>query len=611
MALKKHIALLFALILSAYLSVYIKNFDPPDTDFWWHLKTGEYIVENKNIPKKDIFSYGETKKLWINPEWLSQVVFYLIYEKFSFYGLIIFKGLIGIFISFLIFNLISYQTKEYFFPSIFTIFSQSVIMYWMQIRPQIFTFLFLPLLLFLLYKQKEKKYYLIFIPILFIFWANFHGGFLAGLLLLTVFTFSEILKIILRKLPYGLVKDKVNSPHIFFLLFSTIFSYLTPLINPNIHYVYIHPFYAVRDKFLLTILREWNPPDFSLSSSYTYLFLFSLGIFILILSYRKIDLTDLLIFLSFTYLSLSARRHFPLFAVISSPISAKYYALYNLKINFDERIKKIFLIILIFVSILFLFLLPGKLKFDKNNLIKTCFIYDGVEFIKLNKLSGPIFNDIDWGGYLIFKFYPKEKVAVDTRCDMVYPVSYLKEHMKILEGRNYKDFFEKHRINLVLITKDRTLNKFLLKDNEWFFIYPFYKGNLYIKKNLKIPKELKYPETYTHYLYQGFILLSKGELDKSILFLEKSIKLGARESEVYNNLGYAYVLKGKYIKAIEEFKKAEKLAPDNLYTHLNLGSSYATLGDYEKAKKEFKKVLKIDPNNKEAQNFLRELENKR
>jgi tetratricopeptide (TPR) repeat protein len=597
MALKKYIVIFFTLIVSAYLSLYIVNFDPPDTDSWWHIKTGEYIVKNRNIPKKDIFSYGRTKEIWINPEWLSQVIFYLVYKNFSFDGLLFFKALLGIFISFFIFILANFFTKEYFFSSIFTILSQTVIMYWMQIRPQIFTFLFLILLLFLLYKQ--KKYYLLFVPILFLIWANFHGGFLAGLFLLTLFTFSQILKIILKK------NSKNN---IFPILFSTIISYLTPLLNPNFFYVYIHPFYAVRDKFLLTILREWNPPDFSLSSSYTFIFLLSLGIFILIFSYRKIDLTDLLIFLSFTYFSFSARRHFPLFSLVCSPIFAKYSSLCNFKINFSERIKKIFLIILIFISLFFLFLLPERLKFNKNNLIKTCFIYDGVEFIKLNKLSGPIFNDIDWGGYLIFNLYPKEKVAVDTRCDMVYPVSYLKEHMEILEGKNYKDFFEKYKINLILITKDRTLNKFLLRDNDWLLIYPFYKGNLYIRKNLKIPEKLKYPETYTHYLYQGFVLLSKGEIEKSILFLKKSIKLGGREAEIYNNLGYAYVLKGKYIKAIEEFKKAEKIEPDNLYTHLNLAGAYATLGEYENAKKEFRRVLRIDPNNRYAKEALLRLE---
>lgn len=595
-SLKKYITIFFILTVSFYLSVYIKEFDPPDTDSWWHIKTGEYIVKNRIVPKKDIFSYGETKKLWINPEWLSQVVFYLIYSNFSFEGILIFKAIVGGLISLFIFLSIISHTQEYFFSSIFTIFSQTVIMYWMQTRPQIFTFFLLSLLSFLLFRRKKNKYYLLFIPTIFFIWANFHGGFLAGLFFLSVFAFSEVLKFFLKK----------SSEKIYLIFSWTFFSYITPLLNPNFYYVYVHPFYAVRDKFLLTILREWNPPDFSLPSSYTFLLFFIAGVFVLILSYKRLDLTDVLIFLSFTYLSFTARRHFPLFAIACCPVFGKYVNP-NLKINL-ENTKKIFLIILIFISSTFLFLLPEKLKFKKTDLIKTCFIYDGVEFIKLNKLSGPIFNDIDWGGYIIFQLYPEEKVAVDTRCDMVYPVSYLKKHMEILAGKNYKSFFEKYRINLVLITKDRKLNEFLFKDKNWLLLYPFYKGNLYIRKGVKIPKSLKYPKSYTHYLYQGFLFLSKGEVDKSILFLEKALKLGGREAEIYNNLGYAYILKGKYIKAIEEFKKAEKISPDNLYIHLNLANAYATLGEYEKAKKEFKKVLKIDPSNKEAKKFLKEFD---
>ena len=47
-------------------------------DFWWHIKTGEWIVENNQIPTNDIFSwYGMRENLsWISHEWLSALLIY-------------------------------------------------------------------------------------------------------------------------------------------------------------------------------------------------------------------------------------------------------------------------------------------------------------------------------------------------------------------------------------------------------------------------------------------------------------------------------------------------------------------------------------------------------
>jgi hypothetical protein len=58
-------------------------------DFWWHIKVGQWIVENGRIPTTDIFSwYGTENQIpWTAHEWLADVMFYLLHEACGQWGI--------------------------------------------------------------------------------------------------------------------------------------------------------------------------------------------------------------------------------------------------------------------------------------------------------------------------------------------------------------------------------------------------------------------------------------------------------------------------------------------------------------------------------------------
>src|SRR4030043_2282171 len=109
---KPLIILSFVILISSFFYVFIsaKLFD---SDFWWHISTGRYIVETGSIPDKDPFSYTsnlqENKNLLPEREnfilkqyWLSQVLFYLIYDYTGSKGIIILRALILIIVLLLV-----------------------------------------------------------------------------------------------------------------------------------------------------------------------------------------------------------------------------------------------------------------------------------------------------------------------------------------------------------------------------------------------------------------------------------------------------------------------------------------------------------------------------
>ena len=73
------IGILVTGILYAYRSGITGN------DFWWHVKAGEWVVRNRALIRTDVFSWfaRENGIRWVQQEWLSQVLFYLVHHAFG------------------------------------------------------------------------------------------------------------------------------------------------------------------------------------------------------------------------------------------------------------------------------------------------------------------------------------------------------------------------------------------------------------------------------------------------------------------------------------------------------------------------------------------------
>src|SRR5439155_24098982 len=80
--------LLLLLALAASLTP-IRNYD-----FWWHLKTGELILEQGAVPRADPFSFTAGSAPWVDHEWLSQVLMHAGYVAVGPPGLVVLKAVL-------------------------------------------------------------------------------------------------------------------------------------------------------------------------------------------------------------------------------------------------------------------------------------------------------------------------------------------------------------------------------------------------------------------------------------------------------------------------------------------------------------------------------------
>ena len=94
-----------------------------------------------------------------------------------------------------------------------------------------------------------------------------------------------------------------------------------------------------------------------------------------------------------------------------------------------------------------------------------------------------MFNDYDYGGFLIYEFYPDQKVFIDGRADM-YGDEFIREHITIYNGgKNWKDLFDKHSIDYVLVGKRAPISQLLQLSGGFAVIYQDRDHILLIRKS--------------------------------------------------------------------------------------------------------------------------------
>ena len=77
----------FVLILALGLFIMAAR-SVTDPDVWWHLRTGQLLLQNQNVFHSDPFSFTRFGQPWVDHEWLSQVLIFALYRGAGWGGLI-------------------------------------------------------------------------------------------------------------------------------------------------------------------------------------------------------------------------------------------------------------------------------------------------------------------------------------------------------------------------------------------------------------------------------------------------------------------------------------------------------------------------------------------
>jgi hypothetical protein len=446
-----------------------------DPDFWWHLRTGQLIVQIQSIPRTDPYSFTNIGRPWITHEWLSEVVLFWLFQLGS-YGLLIFTFSLIITGAFL-FSYLRSPIETRPFVAGFTLLLCAIASAptW-GVRLQMISLLLTSVFLFLLdqYQIKNTINFLIPLPLIMLVWVNLHAGYILGLAIIAIYiggSFIDFIFIRIRK------TESEHAPVIrpILMLFSALgLCAITALANPNGFKILIYPFQTLTSQAMQQFIQEWFSPDFHQLEWQPFAWIILALIGCGMLGKKGFSPTKILLTLIFGYSALRSIRIIPLFAVVVIPILAEQIgAIIKVKPNikplswFFKWSAPILVVFAFFAATLhFSQIVQGQQNSEEANFPKAA-----TNWISINQPKGNLFNSYNWGGYIIWRLYPQYHVYIDGRAD-VYGDIFINNYVNIYRAKpGWEQTFDSYSINLVLIDPGSPLAIALEQSLGWKMVY--------------------------------------------------------------------------------------------------------------------------------------------
>jgi hypothetical protein len=399
------------LILSAVCLFGLLSTESHDTDFWWHLKTGEYIVQHHDLPVPDPFAYttamnppsypGEAQVRHFNltHEWLSQILIYGVYSVGGLPAITLARAALLAAICALAGLLAARRTGK-FYAGIAASFASATLATVATIdRPMLVTFLFVAIFITLL----ELRRALWLIPPLALVWANCHGGFFMGWVVLLIYC-VETIPIGTR---WSFFRTREMSPGDRRRLWLvTACAIAASAINPN-GLAVISILFRYRQSAMTASLIEWRRP-YLWGSPYAFDLLLYAAAIVLIISWRKVWRTDWLLFAALAGAALLAFRNILLVGIVAPILIATYFP-------FRFRLPRIavWAVPLSLAAVLATGIARGSFFELRPDMWR--FPVGAADYLLSHHVPGPLFNTYEHGGYLIWRLWPQYRVFIDGR----------------------------------------------------------------------------------------------------------------------------------------------------------------------------------------------------
>ena len=460
-------------------------------DTWWYLACGRYIVENRTVPQTDVFSHTFYGKEWINSEWLTNVVFYLIFSAFGREGLAVYKIIMVIIIFSLVLFRVYRKTGNYQHVLICLFILSFVGKIFLDIRAQLSTFIFINIsvLLFDMYRE-GKRWVIYIIPVMMIPWVNFHGGYMYIFFILGCYFMGETIDRFMEKYREKDEKnrDEKKRTSLFILPLMMIICFFVCLINPYGIRVYEFPFKILHQPSFKDTL-EWLPPLTWKFPFYSDIMAFTCPsiyipyaiVFIIfsILSWRRLYTGELLISYLTLSMSISSRRFIPLFIFVSSPLLFQAFSITagniirqmenNSTVKFFQKNNRLISLAVMMISVFFLYgymlymrILPGVIasrSLFNYMTVDYSFPRASCEFLKVNKIKGKLLNYYNWGGYIYWNLFPDNPGFIDGRAHGVYDEKLYDEYKLLGSSDGWLEF---DNGGMEILAKGLTKNKFAI-----------------------------------------------------------------------------------------------------------------------------------------------------
>lgn len=443
-----------------------------DGDLGRHLRVGEYMLTH-GLLQKDLFSFTKLGEPFVGYEWLSEVAFASVYRLGGLPAVSVACGLLigltyAVLTGFLLRRGVD-PLLAYLTGMLAAILGS---LHWLA-RPHLFTMLGVALVMERLERTDEGARPWTYLP-LFAIWANLHGGFLFGLVLIALYLVGSLAEALGQaERPVWLRRARRYAAALGFAALGT-------LINPYGVKLPLHVIGWFRSTFVIDNTQEYLSPNFHSPLGKFVLVALLIMMTSLALSRRRPMYARLFVFLATVASSLIYQRNIPLMGLSALPALALHLDLewrglpdlFGIRGRFAAEspgrrsgpwaVAVALPLLLVTVSLSPL----SRLELIPAYWDPRIFPVAATARAREAGLSGRIFNEFTWGGYML-KEWPEQKVFIDGQTDF-YGSDLMRDHMYVaLLHPGWRDLLRRWDIDLAMIPSTSVLAHELVRDPAW------------------------------------------------------------------------------------------------------------------------------------------------
>jgi len=460
-----------------------------DAGIGWHIRTGEQILATHSIPGVDSFSSTMAGRPWFAWEWLYDVAVGQLEASLGLNGVVWLTAVVVAAVFAWTFRLLIARGTNLFVAVVLVLLALSASMIHFLARPHVVSWLF-TLAWFSILDSSERECVerqrgrrLWALPLLMLVWVNVHGGFLVGFVLLGVFLLGagwswftakeSRIEDALQKI--GAAKRVRNLAWVGLLCMAA------SLVNPYGWKLYAHVYSYLSNRFLMDHIEEFQSPNFHGVAQKCFLALLLIAVAVLAIRGRELRISQGLTVLFTVYAGLYASRNIPVSSILLVLVVGPLLPTSRLAQGFFQRMGAVEVglrghvwPILAIAGTLAIAAnggragssLPMDAHFDPRRMP-----VEAVNYLEKSDLTGPVLSPDYWGGYVIYRLYPKTQVVVDDRHDL-YGEQFFKSYLKMMHvERGWEEFLQVHETSCVLVPRDAGLANLLVETKGWKSVY--------------------------------------------------------------------------------------------------------------------------------------------
>jgi hypothetical protein len=430
-------------------------------DFWHHLARGRAIVSHGEIVDRDLFTFTVLGQPFQDVNWLTQVGYYGLFELGGLTLVQVVNSLlIAVSFAWLVYLA---QRRSGSLLAGALVGALAFFGTWevLTIRPQTLSMLLFVILLDLLERSERQPRLLLLAPPMLALWANLHGAFPAGLLLIGCFWLAALAS----GWPSG--RRLLRDARAWWLTVILAACVLATMVNPYGWNIYRYVGGTSTIAYQRQI-AEWVAPG--PDRLIGVLWLVSVALVLLLVSWRwwqarqRPVLLDVLLLGCFLALSCGSVRMVPWWMLVSAPLLAELlvWAVPRLAAGDNDAHRPTLVAggVFALVALAVVFSLPGPDRF--NPLLgptrRGPRVEEDLEAIQRHLLAtsapGNIYSHFEWGEYLSWSAAPRNKVFMDGRIE-IYPDEVWDKYSAVTFGRDsWQRILDDYGVDYLILDMD-------------------------------------------------------------------------------------------------------------------------------------------------------------